>query len=78
MNNLHWYYDRFDDYNNAINSKIASLASNPNPGTVPIMISDIVAFIDGNAENICRAWVINKLVYFIFNFCQIIILIYYI
>jgi hypothetical protein len=60
MKNLDWYYDRYDDYNNAINAKIASLATNPNPGNVPVMISDVVAFVDGNAKNICRPWVKYK------------------
>ncbi len=56
--NIGWYSERFDDYNEAIRAKIASLLINPNLGEVPDQLNDVFAFIDATAKEISRLTVI--------------------
>ena len=56
IGNIDWYSERFYQYNNAYNAKLSSLTNNPEPGTVPAQISNLMGSLDCTANAICRPY----------------------
>jgi len=52
--NVDWYELRFDMYNAAINRKVLACPLNPVAGQVPHNLSNLFAFLDCTANEICR------------------------
>ena len=56
--NVDFYSERFDLYADAVARRISSMpiTVNPFPGTVPNLVANIFAFLDGHAQKISRPW----------------------
>lgn len=67
LGNIDWYADRFDSYNNAYKEKIAGVANNPQPGTVPVQLNNLFASLDCTAEAICRPYQHDNAQFAFFN-----------
>jgi hypothetical protein len=61
--NLDWYADKFDLYADSVNRAIAYSPINQQPRTLPPELVDILAFLDGTIQLICKITAIKHLYY---------------
>lgn len=54
VKDISFFRNRFDIYNETIRRKIASVPMNPAPGTVPLNLNPVFAFLDGTYLEIAR------------------------
>jgi hypothetical protein len=59
VGNLLWYEDRFPEYAEVINRKVAYSPHNPNPATIPADLYNLVGFIDGCSFPVARITTMN-------------------
>ena len=60
IGNLMWYEDRFEQYADVVNTKVAYSPHNIAPGTIPHVLYNIVGFIDGSSFPVARITGLNN------------------